>query len=93
MNTKHTLGPWYATNAAGDAQGLVIAETTGANIAVTYRPEDAALVAAAPDMLAALRDAYAHITLLGSGEQPPLSNAEMCNVLGDALAKATGGWK
>ena len=54
MNTKHTPGPWYATNAAGDAQGLVIAETTGANIAVTYRPEDAALVAAAPDLLSIL---------------------------------------
>ena len=48
---------WYAkiTNRGSvHEQGLVIDEKTGANIAVTYDPKDAPLVAAAPDLLAAL---------------------------------------
>lgn len=45
---------WY-TNTKPDAlQGLVTSEADGRNIAVTYDPEDAALVAAAPEMLACL---------------------------------------
>ena len=42
------------------------------------------------DLLAALEDAYAHVTLLGSGQVPPHSNAEMCERLGNALAKVKG---
>lgn len=49
-----TPAPWYAKNAAGDAQGLVISETTGKTIAVAYDTRDTQLLAAAPDLLAAL---------------------------------------
>ena len=49
MNTN-----WYAGNMGNDTQGLVCDENTGENIAVTYKAENAALVAAAPDLLAAL---------------------------------------
>jgi hypothetical protein len=55
MNTqaKQAPGQWYAkTTSAG--QGLVIDETTGATIAVTYAPEHAPLVAAAPKLLEAV---------------------------------------
>ena len=41
---------WRKANMSGD-QGLVIEEATGRNVAVTYDKEDAALVAAAPDLL------------------------------------------
>jgi hypothetical protein len=34
-----------------------------------------------------LREAYGHVTLLATGELPPLSNAELCVKLGDALEK------
>ena len=49
MSTKHTLDPWCAN--VNEFQGLVISEVTGANIAVTYDPNDAFLVAAAPELL------------------------------------------
>jgi hypothetical protein len=45
---------WY-TNTRRDAlQGLVIEEETGRNVAVSYDPADAPLIAAAPDLLAAV---------------------------------------
>lgn len=50
----HTPGPWY-TASTGNYQGLVISETTGENVAVTYNGDaDAALVASAPELLDAL---------------------------------------
>jgi hypothetical protein len=51
---KHTAGPWYTKTKERDAQGLIYSESTGANIAVSYDPRNANLIAAAPDMLAAL---------------------------------------
>ena len=33
--SKHTPGPWYETG-TGNHQGLVISESTGANVAVVY---------------------------------------------------------
>lgn len=53
MTTKHTPGPWYESK-TGNHQGLVIAEKTGAKVAVTYDKADASLVAAAPNLLEAL---------------------------------------
>lgn len=50
----HTAGPWYASRTAGNHQGLVIAEATGVTVAITYDRKDARLIAAAPDLLAAL---------------------------------------
>ncbi len=43
--------------------------------------------APAPDLLAACKDALGHAQLLGSGQPSPLSNAELCEVLGAAIAK------
>jgi hypothetical protein len=44
---------WYEAK-TGNHQGLVIEEATGRNVAVTYDKADATLIAAAPDLLAAL---------------------------------------
>lgn len=52
--TTRTHGPWYAKQSAGGHQGLVISETTGATVAVAYDPCDTDMLAAAPDLLAAL---------------------------------------
>ena len=93
MNTKHTLGPWRVGDAGMTVFGPPNGNPSPETIANCRRSGNAAFIVRAcnshHDLVAALRDAYAHVTLLGSGEQPPLSNAEMCNVLGDALAKAT----
>jgi hypothetical protein len=48
---------WYAKKRSGTGQGLVIEENTGRTVAVAYDDKDAPLLAAAPDLLAALEDA------------------------------------
>lgn len=48
---------WYVAKMVNDFQGLVIDEQTGKNIAVTYDKKDAPLVAAAPELLEALKAA------------------------------------
>lgn len=53
--SKNKPKRWYQAS-TGDHQGLVIDEKTGANIAVTYDKDHAPLVAAAPAMLAALKE-------------------------------------
>ncbi len=45
---------WYKAN-SGNHQGLIIDEKTGDNIAISYKKEDADLIAAAPDLLEALQ--------------------------------------
>ena len=45
---------WYKAS-TGNHQGLIIEEKTGRNVAVSYDKEDADLIAAAPEMLEALR--------------------------------------
>ena len=44
MAQKHTLAPLYAANAGNDSQGLIIEESTGRTVAVTYDREDAAFI-------------------------------------------------
>jgi len=45
---------WYAAKSAGRGQGLVIDEENGRNVAVSYDEKDTPLLAAAPNLLAAL---------------------------------------
>lgn len=54
MTPKHTPGPWYSNS------DIIISEKTGATIAVssyTGNAADTALLAAAPDLLQAVKDA------------------------------------
>ena len=47
---------WYHKN-QGNGQGLIIDEATGRNVAVAYDGKDAQLLAAAPQLLDALKEA------------------------------------
>ena len=93
-----TPGPWH-TNAihkrriVGDASyiGQVDSLQVGnrnATVATVYRPADAALIAAAPEMLDTLR------TLLAAEEWSTTSErlepSEKASLLRDAIAKAEG---
>jgi len=94
-NEKFTPGPWYAVNSAGDHQGLVISETTGKTIALTYDPKDKTIVSKAPEMFEALNFGYQAlkdiINAAGNGE--PYSAQELadffidkCNDMFDVLS-------
>jgi hypothetical protein len=50
---------WYTKSKPDDRQGLIIDEDTGRNVAVSYDPKDAPLLAAAPRLLAALESVVA----------------------------------
>lgn len=57
MNRREfTPGPWYIGKLAGDHQGLVISEATGATVALTYDKKDAGPIAALPSLMAALQE-------------------------------------
>ncbi len=54
MKTKQ-IPSWYVSRLAGDHQGAVADEKTGATIALVYDKANAPLLAAAPRMLAVLK--------------------------------------
>jgi hypothetical protein len=95
METKHTPGPWVAVgyeglcvNAldplAGECTLTVAAGRRGSSLAELKA--NAALIAAAPDMLAALKAASFWLSEMkpGDGVYPD----EIVRVLADAIAKA-----
>ena len=88
MNSTYTFTPgsWRAVS-TGNHQGLIIS-TSGANIAVAYDNRDANIIAAAPDLLAALIDALkiidAHRQVSGGYGDITAMNARA------AIAKALG---
>jgi hypothetical protein len=69
---------WY-TAKTGNHQGLVIEEDTGRNVAVAYDGQDAPLLAAAPELLEALKNLVTF----------PLGTFQVEAALA-AIAKATG---
>ena len=50
--SANSAGPWYAAN-PGNHQRVIISESTGENIAISYEKNNANLIAAAPELLAA----------------------------------------
>jgi hypothetical protein len=52
-----TKGAHWYVGKTGNHQGLVIEEGTGRNVAVAYDKQDAPLLAAAPELLAVLKEA------------------------------------
>lgn len=70
MSTAHTPGPWYTKPVGGNhGQHLVIAENSGATVAVIYNDnDDARLISAAPDMYDALGEAWAVLDSYVNGQ-------------------------
>ena len=82
-----SLPIWYAARSASDHQGIVADETTGATIAVVYDKQNAPLLAAAPELLAALE---AVLTYEDDRPAPGTFGAEIYRNAQAALAKARG---
>ena len=85
MNTKHTPGPWVIESRTNKGAGFSIiakeAHFSCAGVAHYIGEADARLIAAAPDLLEALkrmREKY--------GEYA----CEICEIADSAIAKATG---
>lgn len=70
-------------------QGLVIDQNTGANIAVVYDGNNAALIAAAPELLAALEDCYSELNQLAFLQGDKLANVTLAAARA-AILKAKG---
>ena len=90
--TKHTPGPWgIGLNPTIPEGQQIEAYSEGGNrvlqvIVRTFNPDDLRLIAAAPDLLAALRDMVNTLT-----DGPDESDiARVFNVSRAAIAKATG---
>lgn len=97
--TKHTPGPWAMSNAPYGAlrvgpallehpgrEAVEYAQTRGRDL-LAQRAADAALIAAAPDMLQALRDIAATSTGYDSEE----IIAEIQGICARIIAQAKGG--
>ena len=56
-----TTRNWYTSSTAEDLQGLIYDEKTGENIAVSYKPANARMIAAAPELLEACKLAFTHL--------------------------------
>ena len=92
MKTKHTSGPWVACKNHAWGKVADIRTESGDTIAFcqTLHEPDARLIAAAPEMLAALEHVKGEI---GAWKNEPECNCEDCVMLRPvyaAIAKATG---
>ena len=80
---------WYAKKSASSGQGIVIDEQTGQSVAVAYDTKDTALLAAAPELLAALQLFTEFRAGLGkTGAKVSIADVE--KAARAAIAKATG---
>lgn len=86
---EHTKDAWYVSK-TGDHQGLVVSEATGENIAVVYDKANAPLMAAAPDLLVAIRDIAGLAQMQDVYDVAELHTAlaDIFNHAVDAIAKA-----
>ena len=93
METKHAQETWYESS-TGNHQGLIISETTGENIAVTYDKRNAPLIAAAPELLTAAENALEFFYFLMSDPDLPKECRADAHRKWDqantAITKATG---
>jgi hypothetical protein len=99
-NTTHTQGPWWRDDdgfiAAGSGETYVtIADVDFSDLDIDEREANARLIAAAPDMLAALERASpwlikAHIDGAFDGCALPLGGRKAWEKIERAIAKAKG---
>lgn len=90
MKTTTKQQEWCEAS-TGNHQGLIVEEGTGRNIAIAYDKKDAALIAAAPELLSALENLLDEMESrfdyedADEGEQEAMDNAR------NIITKATGG--
>ena len=86
--TMHSTGPWTAmvTDTMGDTPALwdIVQRSSGGTVAEiqSHNPDDAALVAAAPDLLAAL-----HLVYAIAGESPEWIRSRIARVIARAAGR------
>ena len=99
MNTKHTPGPWAISRdavPAGWVQNTICAEGSGERVATAFLAEENAhLIAAAPDLLAALENLTATTRTFcnvpkDDQERTPLDD-QTIEAAFTAIARAKGG--
>jgi len=80
---------WYVAS-TGNHQGLVVEEDTGRNVAVCYDKADAPLLAAAPKLLEACKEAQISCESMRMECADPLAEelADVARRLAAAIAKA-----
>ena len=96
--SAHTPGPWSAEPTDTDGHVLVVDEQDVSVCRVYQQPHDtwqaadtAALIAAAPDLLAALRSADAWVAQYHGTPGHDAAAQSMSRVIRAAIARATGG--
>lgn len=62
---------WYTSSKREDNQGLIYSEKSGRDIAVSYNPEDAPLIAAAPELLRQLENTITALENVWNKENIP----------------------
>ena len=106
MNTQHTPGPWHVNaisenrivgdeTAPAHSYSKLMISNSNATVAEVYRPRDACVIKAAPDLLAALRElqSAAHAAWNQGWEHDTLARnrlAEQIHAARAAIAKAEG---
>jgi hypothetical protein len=91
MNTEHTPGPWAVSKPSGNYIDAPAIKGSIAALTFSATHADARLIAAAPDLLAALQyvldaDAYDGALTMGSAALSPAIRDKIKR----AIAKATG---
>jgi hypothetical protein len=86
MNTEHTAGPWTVSKPSGNYIDAPASKGSIAALTFSATPADARLIAAAPDLLAALQEVLCDLDTL----REPYRNEAICERVRAAIAKATG---
>jgi len=89
--TTHTPGPWYEmTKGENNYQSAICEETTGKTVALTYTSNDAdaRLIAAAPALLAALKETLELFDRDPQHQPSPIQSGEAIDRALAAIAQA-----
>ena len=87
----HTPGPWFATTDLATVRLHPWCVRAGDHVVTDiYEEADAHLIAAAPDLLAALEKVASHLLLLLTGNSLPNTYPSDFNEAQRAIAKARG---
>ena len=91
MSMKHTPGPWKAGTTVSDDSGRPVAKVNFKHQPTHWANGNARLIAAAPELLAALQLASVELANMRAGLKPLVGDLQRADVaVRAAIAKATG---